>query len=124
MVGQTDSTTYQIWQGREGNHTRFINHSCHPNSEYERFVWLGTQRIVLVSKGVRAEEEITVDYSDVYWQVSNIAGLAVDWEADCMCRISTKSAYAGMLSADTTSGVGSCLLLPRQPSPQVQSWCL
>jgi len=78
MVGQTDSTTYQIWQGRQGNHTRFINHSCHPNSEYERFVWLGTQRIVLVSKGVRAEEEITVDYSDVYWQVSNIA-LACGW---------------------------------------------
>ncbi|KAK0914318.1 hypothetical protein LTR91_013581 [Friedmanniomyces endolithicus] len=76
MVGQTDSTTYQIWQGREGNHTRFINHSCHPNSEYERFVWLGTQRIVLVSKGVRAEEEITVDYSDVYWQ---------DLDKVCLC---------------------------------------
>ncbi|TKA78210.1 hypothetical protein B0A55_03769 [Friedmanniomyces simplex] len=68
MVGQTDSTTYQIWQGRQGNHTRFVNHSCHPNSEYERFVWLGTQRIVLVSKGIQAGEEITVDYSDVYWQ--------------------------------------------------------
>ncbi|KAK0284838.1 hypothetical protein LTR35_005752 [Friedmanniomyces endolithicus] len=78
MVGQTDSTTYQIWQGRQGNHTRFINHSCRPNSEYERFVWLGTQRIVLVSRGVRAEEEITVDYSDVYWRVSNIA-LAYGW---------------------------------------------
>ncbi|KAK1063814.1 hypothetical protein LTR12_014152 [Friedmanniomyces endolithicus] len=76
MVGQTDSTTYQIWQGRQGNHTRFINHSCHPNSEYERFVWLGTQRIVLVSKGVRAEEEITVDYSDVYWQ---------DLDKVCLC---------------------------------------
>ncbi|KAK0321896.1 hypothetical protein LTR91_012640 [Friedmanniomyces endolithicus] len=76
MVGQTDSTTYQIWQGRQGNHTRFINHSCRPNSEYERFVWLGTQRIVLVSRGVRAEEEITVDYSDVYWR---------DLDKVCLC---------------------------------------
>ncbi|KAK5733386.1 hypothetical protein LTR17_009758 [Elasticomyces elasticus] len=62
MVGQTDQTTYQIWQGRRGNHTRFINHSCRPNSEYERFVWPGLQRIVLVSK------QVTVDYSDTYWK--------------------------------------------------------
>jgi len=69
MVGQTDRASYQIWQGRQGNHTRFVNHSCQPNSQYERFVWLGTQRIVLVSKGIEAGEEITVDYSDTYWKV-------------------------------------------------------
>lgn len=74
MVGQT--TSYQIWQGRQGNYTRFINHSCHPNSEYERFVWLGTERIVLVSKGIKAGEEITVDYSDVYWRVGRVRSLA------------------------------------------------
>jgi hypothetical protein len=70
MVGQTDRAAYQIWQGQAGNHTRFVNHSCQPNSQFERFVWLGTQRIVLVSKGVEAGEEITVDYSDTYWKVS------------------------------------------------------
>ncbi|EXJ71732.1 uncharacterized protein A1O5_05541 [Cladophialophora psammophila CBS 110553] len=58
---------YQIWQGRQGNYTRFVNHSCQPNSQYERFVWLGVQRVVLVSKGISAGEEITVDYSDDYW---------------------------------------------------------
>ncbi|KAK3117369.1 hypothetical protein LTR53_001359 [Teratosphaeriaceae sp. CCFEE 6253] len=68
MIGQTERTAYQIFQGRRGNHTRFINHSCAPNSEYERFVWRGTQRIVLVSKGIRAGEEVTVDYSDTYWE--------------------------------------------------------
>ncbi|EGP91172.1 uncharacterized protein MYCGRDRAFT_89242 [Zymoseptoria tritici IPO323] len=44
MVGQTDRASYQIWQGKMGNHTRFVNHSCNPNSQFERFVWMGTQR--------------------------------------------------------------------------------
>jgi len=70
MVGQTGSDAYQIWQGRQGNYTRFVNHSCQPNSQYERFMWCGTQRIVLVSKGIEAGDEITVDYSDTYWKVS------------------------------------------------------
>ncbi|KAK5107478.1 hypothetical protein LTR62_001096 [Meristemomyces frigidus] len=70
MVGQTDKAVYQIWQGRRGNFTRFVNHSCQPNSQYERFVWMGIQRIVLVSMGVEAGEEITVDYSESYWKVS------------------------------------------------------
>lgn len=60
--------TYQIWQGREGNFTRFVNHSCRANAQYQRFTWLGTQRVVLVSKGIEAGEEITVDYSDKYWR--------------------------------------------------------
>ena len=81
MIGQTDKTTYQIFQGREGNHTRFINHSCHPNSEYERFVWLGTQRIVLVSKGITAGEEVTVDYSDTYWK--NLDKTCLCFHEDC-----------------------------------------
>lgn len=70
MVGQTESGSYQIWQGRQGNYTRFVNHSCQPNSQYERFLWMDTQRIVLVSKGIEAGDEITVDYSDTYWKVS------------------------------------------------------
>ena len=68
MVGQTDHATYQIWQGRQGNHTRFVNHSCQPNSHFERFVWMGKQRIVLVSKGIEAGEEVTVDYGQTYWR--------------------------------------------------------
>lgn len=71
MCGQTDRATYQIWQGKKGNYTRFVNHSCQPNSQFEKFVWLGTQRIVLVSKGIEAGTEISVDYSDTYWKVSD-----------------------------------------------------
>lgn len=59
---------YQIWQGREGNFTRFVNHSCRANAQYQRFRWLGVQRTILVSKGIAAGEEVTVDYSDKYWK--------------------------------------------------------
>jgi hypothetical protein len=58
---------YQIWQGRQGNFTRFANHSCKPNAQFQKFVWLGTQHILLVSKGIEAGMEITVDYSGSYW---------------------------------------------------------
>lgn len=63
-----NGTSYQIWQGRQGNFTRFVNHSCKANAQYQRFSWLGTQHVVLVSKGIEAGEEITVDYSDKYWK--------------------------------------------------------
>ncbi|KAH9909947.1 hypothetical protein F4778DRAFT_713477 [Xylariomycetidae sp. FL2044] len=66
--GGGDAPAYQIHQGRQGNFTRFINHSCNPNAQYQRFTWLDTQRIVLVSKGIEAGAEITVDYSDKYWK--------------------------------------------------------
>ncbi|KAK5627123.1 hypothetical protein RRF57_002838 [Xylaria bambusicola] len=58
----------KIWQGRQGNFTRFVNHSCNANAQYQRFTWLDTQRIILVSKGIEAGTEITVDYSDKYWR--------------------------------------------------------
>ncbi|TGJ80468.1 hypothetical protein E0Z10_g8294 [Xylaria hypoxylon] len=68
MENATGSAKYQIWQGRQGNFTRFVNHSCNSNSQYQQFTWLDTQRIVLVSKGIGAGSEITVDYSDKYWK--------------------------------------------------------
>lgn len=63
-----DGEPYQIWQGRCGNFTRFINHSCEPNCQFQTFSWLGVQRILVVSKGVPAGKELTVDYSSRYWQ--------------------------------------------------------
>ncbi|KAF2963525.1 hypothetical protein GQX73_g10047 [Xylaria multiplex] len=68
MENIVGSTKYQIWQGRQGNFTRFVNHSCNANAQYQRFTWLDTQRIILVSKGIEAGSEITVDYSDQYWK--------------------------------------------------------
>lgn len=69
MEGSTSGLgSYQIWQGRQGNFTRFVNHSCKANAQYQRFTWLNTQRTILVSKGIDAGTEVTVDYSEKYWK--------------------------------------------------------
>ncbi|WDK14588.1 SET domain-containing protein [Colletotrichum graminicola] len=76
MDSSAGMRAYQIWQGRQGNFTRFVNHSCKSNAQFQRFVWMSTQRIVLVSKGIEAGHEITVDYSGSYWR-----GL----DKNCLC---------------------------------------
>lgn len=76
MDCSTASANYQIWQGRQGNFTRFINHSCKANAQFTQFTWLDTQHMVLVSKGIQAGTEISVDYGDRYW-----AGL----DKSCLC---------------------------------------
>ncbi|KAI0544491.1 hypothetical protein F4679DRAFT_576793 [Xylaria curta] len=68
MENSTGSTNYKIWQGSQGNFTRFVNHSCNANAQYRRLTWLDTQRIILVGNGIDSESEITVDYSDKYWK--------------------------------------------------------
>lgn len=67
MEGATPLATYQIWQGRMGNYTRFVNHSCKANAQSSMFTWLDTQRVVLVSKGIEPGQEVTLDYGDKYW---------------------------------------------------------
>lgn len=71
MAGGTGDRPYQIYQGNMGNFTRFINHSCRPNTQFQKFVWQGSERIIVVSRGVLAGCEITVDYSDYYWRQLN-----------------------------------------------------
>ncbi|KAI2991445.1 hypothetical protein CBS147344_1588 [Aspergillus niger] len=68
MLGGSRGRAYQIYQGQMGNFTRFINHSCRPNSQFQRFYWRGMERIIVVSRGILAGSEITVDYSDNYWR--------------------------------------------------------
>ncbi|KAL5115410.1 putative RNA helicase [Pleosporales sp. CAS-2024a] len=76
MEGETPQGTYQIWQGKEGNYTRFANHSCKANTQTSTFTWQDTQRVLMVSKGIQAGSEITIDYGDKYW-----AGL----DKSCLC---------------------------------------
>lgn len=76
MEGTVDGRQYQIWQGKQGNYTRFVNHSCVPNSQFVKFFWLSVERTLLVSKGIDADEEVTVDYSEQYWK---------DLEKRCLC---------------------------------------
>ncbi|PGH26750.1 hypothetical protein AJ80_01514 [Polytolypa hystricis UAMH7299] len=68
MIGGSPERQYQIFQGKMGNFTRFINHSCRPNSQFQRFYWLGVERIIVVSRGIQAGTEITTDYSNFYWE--------------------------------------------------------
>ncbi|KAJ4148292.1 hypothetical protein LMH87_002770 [Akanthomyces muscarius] len=84
MNASTGVRSYQIWQGRQGNYTRFINHSCNPNAQFQHFIWQSTQRIILVSKGIEAGSEITVDYSESYWSGLNKRCLC----AESCCRYS------------------------------------
>ncbi|KAH8755403.1 hypothetical protein F5883DRAFT_178963 [Diaporthe sp. PMI_573] len=50
-VGQEQ---YQIWQGTQGNFTRFVNHSCNANAQFQSFVWRGTQMILYSSEPVHS----------------------------------------------------------------------
>ncbi|KAJ5111404.1 SET domain-containing protein [Penicillium argentinense] len=76
MAGGTPERPYQIFQGNLGNFTRFINHSCRPNCQFQRFYWCGVERVIVVSRGVEAGSEITVDYSDFYWR---------ELKKNCLC---------------------------------------
>ncbi|KAF2762222.1 SET domain-containing protein [Pseudovirgaria hyperparasitica] len=69
MTATSPSTNriFQIYQKRYGNYTRFVNHSCNPNAQFQQFAWMDTVRVVLVSKGIAVGEEVTVDYTDRYW---------------------------------------------------------
>lgn len=76
MIGGSPDKSYQVYQGKFGNFTRFINHSCHPNSHFQKFYWKGVERVLVVSRGIQGGSEVTVDYSDHYWR---------HLEKSCLC---------------------------------------
>lgn len=48
---------------RMGNNSRFINHSCEPNAEIQKWIVNGNIRMVLFAmRDIQANEEITFDY--------------------------------------------------------------
>lgn len=54
---------------REGNFTRFINHSDTPNCESIALFWQGVFHIVFRSlRPLAAGEELSYDYGDLYWK--------------------------------------------------------
>lgn len=92
-MGEGDRT-YQISQKHIGNYTRFVNHSCDPNAEWQTFIWMDTERCILVSKEVKINTEITVDYGDKYWS-------GLDKECQCgapKCRYKKRSSIATISS--------------------------
>lgn len=68
-----------------GNWTRFLSHSCEPNSEFGPLVYGKKQRMMIeTNRDIEMFEELTVDYNEAYW---------ADKEFDCAC-VSTKCKYA------------------------------
>jgi hypothetical protein len=75
---------------RLGNWTRFINHSCAPNTGFELVrVGTGIRVVVRVLKSITSGEEITVDYGDRYWEQFKARGL---W---CVCGEKACKHYEG-----------------------------
>ncbi|KAF2628087.1 DEAD-domain-containing protein [Macroventuria anomochaeta] len=96
MDSSTPLSNYQIWQGRIGNYTRFANHSCKPNAQSSNFTWLDTQRVLIVSKGIEAGAEITLDYGDKYWAGLDKACLC----GEACCRYRTRDHDSEFSSSD------------------------
>ncbi|MCJ1447124.1 MAG: hypothetical protein MMC23_007633 [Stictis urceolatum] len=66
-----------------GNWTRFINHSCEPNCEFQRVILGGKVRIMVVSiKPISMFDEIVVSYGDSYFDLT---------EPVLLCRCGTLS---------------------------------
>lgn len=54
---------------KEGNFTRFINHSDHPNLESVSIFFNGTMHIIFRAiRDIKIGEELSYDYGDVYWE--------------------------------------------------------
>ncbi|KAJ4673516.1 hypothetical protein HRR92_005227, partial [Exophiala dermatitidis] len=66
--GQSSRPAFVIDSAVRGNWTRYINHSCRPNTRFET-VNLGHRRVVLVKamRGIDYGEELTIDYGDAYF---------------------------------------------------------
>ncbi|KAK1376460.1 SET domain-containing protein [Heracleum sosnowskyi] len=61
----------------------FINHSCYPNAK--RF-HIGDYVIVHISRDVKAGEELTFGYFDVFSPLCNRKKMASSWGFDCNCK--------------------------------------
>ncbi|KAL2419314.1 hypothetical protein ABEF95_010111 [Exophiala dermatitidis] len=65
---QSSRPAFVIDSAVRGNWTRYINHSCRPNTRFET-VNLGHRRVVLVKamRRIDYDEELTIDYGDSYF---------------------------------------------------------
>ncbi|KAM7210027.1 hypothetical protein V8F06_014594 [Rhypophila decipiens] len=69
--------------GSNGSDAKYINHSCDPNSQIEKWVVLGINKSFIVSKTrILAGEEITIDYGEWYF-------------IECKCGAATCRGWSG-----------------------------
>ena len=74
---------------RKGNIARFINHSCQPNLEVQKWYVHRTPRLGLFAKQpIAADEELSYNYS-VKWSGN------LDWAQRCHCKAPNCTGYLG-----------------------------
>ena len=77
----SEYTHYVIDSAWRGNWTRYINHSCDPNTQFQsQNVGMRTEILVEAIRDIEFGEEITIDYSDDYFVSQDFA---------CKCGVRT-----------------------------------
>lgn len=67
-MGLGRSTSFVIDAKKEGNHTRFINHSFEPNLELVTVYYAGMMHAILYAKtDIQAGTQLCYDYGEEYW---------------------------------------------------------
>ncbi|KAH7088464.1 hypothetical protein FB567DRAFT_620856 [Paraphoma chrysanthemicola] len=76
LIGNAPETIAYIDSLRAGNWTRFINHSCRPNTQFE-LVRVGREVRVCVHvvRNIEAGEEVTIGYGKTYWGTMAESGI-------------------------------------------------
>lgn len=68
-IGEGKRTSFVIDAEKEGNHTRFINHSAQSNLEPVSVYCDGLVHVILYStRAISAGEQLCYDYGDEYWE--------------------------------------------------------
>ena len=77
----SEYTHFAIDSAWRGNWTRYINHSCDPNTQFQsQNVGMRTEILVEAIRDIEFGEEITIDYSDDYFESQKFA---------CKCGVKT-----------------------------------
>ena len=78
---ESEYTHFAVDSTWRGNWTRYINHSCDPNTQFQSYnVGMRTEILVEAVRDIEFGEEITVHYSDDYFLSQNFA---------CKCGVKT-----------------------------------
>lgn len=72
FVSGSFNSPYLIDAERQGNHTRFINHSSRPNLESSSVLCDGVMHIILyATQDIAAGTQLAYDYGEDYWKKRN-----------------------------------------------------
>lgn len=64
---------YCIDAEKQGNFTRFLNHSAKPNLGVQSVYWRGLARMIFISlKEIKQGSQLTFDYGPIYWKTTQM----------------------------------------------------